>query len=666
MDRWKRLALGRALRSDARVRELTRGRSLPALSSDALSSNTYATQEILAVLAVGGFALYRFGPAIAVAVAFVFVIIVAAYRNVVREYPDGGADYRVAATNLGPAPAAVTGAALMVDFTVTLAVSVAAAMDTLLSLAPGLAPHRIGLAVATVVLLALLALRRSQVAGAVFVAGSYAFLAVVVLLGLVAAVRIMGGTELRAVSADWELASDAPGAGAALTGVALVLVVTRAFASGSIAVTGVEAVGTSVPAFRVPRGQTAAAALVLLGAVSMLLFGIITWLAFATGVRFVEDPDQLAGLAAGAPQPSLMVQIGEAVLGDAGALLVGTVTILILLAAGASAFRSFSVLSSVLAADGLLPSQFASRGDRLVFSNGILVMGALATALLWVFRANLTALIGLYVIGVFLALALGQAGMARHFGRVADAPRSAGISDADRSMARRHRWLARVAMTVAGVALLAGLVSKLGRGAWIVVVIIVALSMVMATIRSHYEEVALDLSAADVPMGAPTNPCVIALILVSRIHKPTLRAVSYARATRPTRLEAITVAVDDRDSQALQAQWQERGVPVPLRVLESPFREIARPIIAYVASLRKAEPQALVTIYIPEYVVAHWWQRLLHNQSAARLKYRLRSLPNVVVVSVPWQMAAAVQEGAPAAGVTGLTGAIPRIDDIAP
>lgn len=681
IDRLKRLTLGRALRSDARVRELSRGRSLAALTSDALSSNTYATQEILAVLAVGGFALYRFGPAIALAVGLVFVVIVAAYRNVVLQYPDGGADYRVAAANLGPDRAALTGAALLVDFSVTLAVSVAAAVDNLLSLVPQWAPHRIGIAVGVMVVLALLALRRSQVAGSIFVVGTFAFLAVVVVLGVVGLIRGLAGADLQAVSAGWELAPSAPGSGEVLTGLALVLVVTRAFASGSIAVTGVEAVGTSVPAFRAPRGPNAASALLLLGAVSMLLFGIITTLAFVTGVRYAEDPTWLVGPPPGTPQPSLMVQVGDAVLGDeVGGPLVGTVTILVLLAAGASAFRSFSVLSSVLAADGLLPRQLGLRGDRLVYSNGILLMGALAVMLLVVFRASLSALIGLYVIGVFLALTLGQAGMARHWGRIADAPRIRGYTREQRATARRGRLLARVAMTVAGLSLLAGLVAKLGRGAWLVGLVIIALTALMSVVRRHYDEVALDLAAKDVPMDTTARPSVTALILVARIHKPTLRALSYARATRPTRLEALTVAVDGRDADALQREWAERGIAVPLRVLESPFREISRPVLAYVASLRKAEPEGLLTIYLPEYVVHHWWERLLHNQSAARLKYRLRALPNVVVVSVPWQMAATGAEGAapggvtgaPAGpipgpipgGITGTTGALPTIEDV--
>jgi amino acid transporter len=535
-------------------------------------------------------------------------------------------------------------------------------VDTLVSVRPGLAEHRLALALAAVLLLALLALRRSQLGGALFVVGTYSFLGVVLLLGVVGAVRIIGGQELRAVSAQWELTAGA-GSGAALSGVALVLVVTRAFASGSLAVTGVESIGTSVPAFRPPRGENAAGALLILAGVSMLLFGTITWLAAATGVRYAEDPQRLIGLPPGAPQPALMVQIGDAVLGRGfGGALVGAVTVLILLAAGASAFRAFSVLSSVLAADGLLPHQLASRGDRLVYSNGILVMAALAALLMWVFGADLSALIGLYVIGVFLALTLGQAGMVRHWRRAAA---SAGPSAAPGRQRSARRWaaLARLATVVAGLALAAGLVSKFGRGAWLVLAIIVLLSMAMAAVRRHYDEVALELSAGDVPMSSRSRTPVTALILVSRIHKPTLRALSYARATRPTRLEALTVAVDAREAETVQREWDERGIPVPLRVLESPFREISRPVIAHVASLRKADPEGLVVIYVPEYVLGRWWHRLLHNQSAARLKFRLRSLPNVVVVSVPWQLSAALEEGAPAAGITGLTGTVPRIQD---
>ena len=661
ISRAKRLVLGRAMRSDEQRAGMTRGQALPAFASDALSSNTYATQEVLVILAVGGFSLYQFGPYIAVAVAAVFFLIVAAYRNVVRQYPSGGADYEVAATNLGARPAAVVAAAMLVDFALTLAVSVAAALDNIVSLFPALDEARIPLALLLIALLALLNLRGLGEGSRFFAYSVYVFIAAIAMLAAVAVIRMASGDELRAESADYEVASPSIG----LTGLALVLILTRAFSSGSIAVTGVESIGTAVPSFSRPRGQNAASTLVYLGITSMALFATITWLALATGVRVAEEPSQLIGLPEGQPQKTVMVQVSEAVFTNPiPVLLVTVATVLILAAAGNSAYRSFSVLSSILARDGFLPKQLLARGDRLVYSNGILLLTLAAAILVAVLGVQVNDLIQLYIVGVFLALTLGQAGMVRHWSRVMD---SSAVPVAERSRARRARWLALLTQFVTGAVLVVELLSKFTRGAWIVVIAIPVLYLMMMAVRRHYQRVTVELAAEDeIKMTLPSQ--VTALILVSRIHKPTLRAIAYARATRPTTLEAITVAVDKGEAEALVAEWQRRDIPVPLRVLESPYREINRPVIEYVARLRRQSPRHLVSIYVPEYVVAHWWERLLHNQSAARLKRRLLMFPNVVVVSVPWQLVSGESEimdqgvPPPTGGITGVTGVMPVVN----
>ncbi len=642
--RLKRLVLGRALRTEQGRVEVGRVRAISSLASDALSSNVYATQEILIVLAVGGFGLYRYGPAIAGCVVVVFAIVVLAYRHTVREYTGGGADYAVAARNLGPTPAVVVAAAMLIDFALTLSVSVAAILETLVSVLPDLYGARVGLGVGLVAVMTVLSLRGSPAIASLLHVGIYAFVVAILATTAVAAIRVLQGDTPRAVSADWELASTSSAAG-----FALLVVLARSFSSGSIAVTGVEAVGTGVPLFRRPRGANAAATLVILGVLSMALFGSITWLALVTGVRVAADDGDLIGLAPGEHQQTVVVQVAQAVFGnDLAVAALVAVTVLILLAAGLSSFRSFSVLSSVLARDGFLPRQLESRGDRLVYSNGILLLAVAAGALLWGFGARLTDLIQLYVVGVFLALTMGQAGMVRHWTRLLRARLPAD----QRAAARRARAVAVLAQwTTAGV-LAVVLVSKFTSGAWLVVLLIPLLAYGMRGVRRHYDTVAYEMAAEEQPVGAPSHD-VDALILVSRIHRPTLRAVAYARATRPSTLEAITVAVDDREAEHLTREWDARGVPVPLRVLESPFREINSPIIGYVAQLRRQAPGNLLTIYIPEYVVEHWWERLLHNQSAARLKRRLMALPDVVVVSVPWQLGAGEPDQAVPAAETG-------------
>ncbi len=624
----KRLLLGRALRTEQAASGTVR-RSLPAFSSDALSSNVYATQEILIVLAVGGTALYRYGWMVAACVAAVFLIVVTAYRSTLRHYPMGGGDYDVAKTNLGPWPAVTVASAMLIDFALTLAVSVAAILDVVVSVTPDSNSARLLIGLAVIALLALLTLRASPLVAIFLRFCSYVFVFAVVLMTVWGIVETVLGEAPRAASADWELADPQT-----LSGVALFIVLARAFSSGSVAVTGVEAVGTAVPAFQPPRGPNAAKALRTVALMWIVVFAGITWLTTVSGVQVTEDDAVLIG-AGEQPQQTVLVQLADAVFGTPMAVFgIAAATVLVLAAAGVNSYRSFSVLTSVLARDEYLPRLYASRGDRLVYSNGIITLAIGAGLALWVFDTSLTTMIQLYVVGVFLALTVGQAGMVRHWTRIAG---RAGISEPERSEARRARLIALVGQCVAGVVLVIVVVSKFLSGAWIVVLLIPLLAVMMRRVHGHYERVRYEVAASEAgPADASAN--VTALILVSRIHKPTLRALAYARATRPTAMEAVTVAVDEAEAEQLQAQWRESGIPVPLRVLPSPFREISSPVIAYVRQLSAAAPDGLLTVYVPEYVVTHWWEELLHNQSAARLKRRLMELPDVVVVTVPWQI----------------------------
>jgi amino acid transporter len=654
--RLKRLLLGRALPTEQVGQESGRLRALTAVGSDALSSNVYATQEILIILALGGFGLYVYGPAVAACVVVVFVVVVAAYRYTVREYPGGGADYEVAHHTLGPTPAVVVAAAMLIDFALTLAVSTTALIDTVLSVMPGIFPARVPLALVVIAALTLLSLRGGSTTSSVLRIGTWGFIAVIVLTAAVAAVQTIFGETPRAVSADYETTAG----GAGLAGLALLLVLARAFSSGSTAVTGVEAVGTSAPSLRRPRGEHAAAALLLIGVVSMVLFASITWLALLTGVRVTADNRDLIGLPEGDPQQTVVVQIVDAVFGSPLLVLPAVLaTVLILAAAGTSAFRSFSVLTSILARDGFLPRQLQARGDRLVYSNGIVLLGVAAGLLVWAFGARLTDLIQLYVVGVFLALAVGQLGMTRHWGRTLGRQ----VPPAERSRAQRARAVAVLGTVVTGGVLLVVLVSKFTTGAWVVVLLVPLLAVAMRAIRRHYDTVAYETAAQERAVTGVAHE-VTALILLARIHKPALRALAYARATRPTVLEAVTVSVDAQEAANLAREWDALGIPVPLVVLESPYREMHTPVVVYVRALQAAHPERLLTVYIPEFVVDHWWERLLHNQSAARLKRRLTALPDVVVITVPWQRAEDRGEEGPTVtgGVTGMTAAQPRID----
>ena len=630
-DGLKRMLVGRALRSDRLHDTLLPKRiALPVFASDALSSNAYATQEILLVLSLGGLSLYSFGPWVAVAVIVIYFTVVASYRQNVHAYPSGGGDYEVVSKNLGPNWGVLVASALLIDYVLTVAVSISAAVANLSSALPFIGLHGTWWAVGIIAVITLLNLRGIKESGALFAVPVYFFmLSIFVMIG-VAVVRLAMGNDLEAESANWDVLPEA-----SFAGFALVFVIARAFSSGTTALTGIEAVSNGVPAFRPPKSKNAATTLLLLGLISMAMFSGITWLALQTGVRITEFNRDLIGLPAGQEQKTVIVQVANAVFDNAylPVIIITFATALILALAANTAFNGFPVLGSILAKDGYLPRQLHTRGDRLAFSNGILALSGLAIILVIIYQADVTALIQLYIIGVFVSFTLSQIGMVRHWNRHLRAETDA----AERRRMKRSRIINSFGLVMTGSVLVIVLVTKFTKGAWLVVLAMPLIFLLMRSIERHYARVRAELATTDRDkMILPAR--VHALVLVSRVHKPTLRALAYARATRPTVLEAIMVNVDDDETQALQDEWERRAIPVTLKVLDSPYREITRPILSYVRALRTDNPNDLVTVYVPEYVVGNWWQAVLHNQSALRLKSRLLFSPGVMVTSVPWQL----------------------------
>ncbi len=635
-DGVKRLVVGRALRSE-RVEDtlLPKRIALPVFASDALSSNAYATQEILIVLALGGAGLFVYGPWVAAAVVMVFFIVVASYRQNVRAYPSGGGDYEVVSTNLGPRAGVFVASALLIDYVLTVAVSISAAVANLGSTIPLIEAHSVWWAVGFIVAITALNLRGVRESGSLFAIPTYAFMVCIFGLLIWAAVQQAMGVTLRAESANWTIDPDAGYTG--LAGVALIFLVARAFSSGTTALTGIEAIANGVPSFRQPKSKNAATTLLLLGLISMTMFAGITWLALSTGVKITESNDQLIGLPEGQEQKTVIVQVAAAVFTQAPflVLVIAIATALILALAANTAFNGFPVLGSILAKDGYLPRQLHTRGDRLAYSNGILALSGMAIALVVIYQADTTALIQLYIIGVFVSFTLSQIGMVRHWTRLLRTETVA------RGSMMRARVINTIGLTLTGSVLVIVLATKFTRGAWIVVVAMPLIYLLMQAIHKHYERVRNELLSADADrMTLPAR--VHAIVLVSKVHKPTMRALAYARATRPTVLEAVTVNVDPPDTERLLQDWERREIPVPLKVLASPYREITRPIVQYVKEVRSGRPLDLVTVFIPEYVVGHWWEQLLHNQSALRLKSRLLFTPGVMVTSVPWQLDSSV------------------------
>jgi amino acid transporter len=631
----KRLVVGRPLRTD-RLGEtlLSKRLALPIFASDPLSSVAYATQEILLVLALGGLTYLYLTPWLALAVIVLLTVVTVSYRQVVRAYPSGGGSYEVASRNLGRTAGLVVAAALLVDYVMTVAVSVAAGVDNIISAVPALNPHRVVLNLLFVAILTAMNLRGVRESGRTFAVPTYLFVAGVLTMVTIGLIQAAVGRAPVAESAGWTV--DAHHAG--LTGFALLLLALRAFASGCTALTGVEAISNGVPAFRPPKSENAARTLAAMGVLAITMFAGLTALALIAKVHVAEDTCDLAGFpgdcTAGA-QRTVIAQVAAAVFGgphSAGFYFMQATTALILILAANTAFNGFPLLGAILAEERFLPRQLHTRGDRLAYSNGILLLALVAGALIWAFEGSVTRLIQLYILGVFTSFTLSQAGMVRHWNRLLRTERDR----VARNRLHRSRAINGLGAVCTALVLVIVLATKFTHGAYLVVIAMPLLFLLMSAVRRHYDRVSAELEPA---LHGEILPARIhAVVLVSRLHRPALRALAFARAGRPDTLTAVTVATSPDEARTLQAGWAERGVPLPLTVLDSPYRDITGPILDYVDELRGSAPRDVVAVYIPEYVVGHWWENVLHNQSALRLKARLLFQPQVMVISVPWQL----------------------------
>ncbi|HEY2639903.1 MAG TPA: amino acid permease, partial [Streptosporangiaceae bacterium] len=537
--------------------------------------------------------------------------------------------YEVATTNLGPKVGVAVASALMVDYTLTVAVSVSAGVANLASAFPALNKYVAIIAVVVVAIIAILNLRGVRESGTAFAVPTYIFIGVVVLMIIWGFTKLALGHPLHAESDHLKIPAQST-----YTGFLLVWVLLRAFSSGCTALTGVEAISNGVPAFKPPKSKNAATTLAMLGGIAVVMFGGVTALAMASHVH----AGTLLGTRGGYVQPTVIAQVGRAVFGFSSPLfyMLQLFTALILVLAANTAFNGFPVLASILAKDGYLPRQLRTRGDRLAFSNGILLLSGFAIVLIVAFHASPTRLIQLYIVGVFVSFTCSQTGMIRHWNRLLRTTADA----ADRLRMIRSRTINTVGALVTGAVLVVVVASKFADGAWIAVAAMVVIWFTMRGIHRHYAAVALELTpdeAASITLPASN----ISIVLVSKLHRPTIRALAYAMATRPARLEAVTVDFDEDETQRLTEEWDRSLMPLPLTVITSPYREITRPVIEYVRRLRRESPRDIVTVYIPEYVLGHWYEQALHNQSALRLKARLLLERGVVVASVPYQLASA-------------------------
>ncbi len=631
------MLIGRPFRSDRLSHTLLPKRiALPVFASDAMSSVAYAPEEIFLMLSVAGLAAYAMAPWIGLAVAAVLLIVVSSYRQNVHAYPSGGGDYEVVTTNLGDTAGLVVASALMVDYVLTVAVSISSAMSNIGSAIPFVYDHKVFFAVVATLAIMAMNLRGVRESGLAFAIPTYAFIVGIACMIVWGLFRIFVLDDpLRAESAGFQMHAEH----GKVVGFALAFLVARSFSSGCAALTGVEAISNGVPAFEKPKSRNAATTLLMLGIIAVSMFMGMIVLSVQTGVQLVDDPaTQLTGAPPGYQQKTLVAQLAQVVFGSfhIGFLLIAGVTALILVLAANTAFNGFPVLGSVLAQHSYLPRQLHTRGDRLAFSNGILFLSAAAVAAVVAFRAELSALIQLYIVGVFISFTLSQIGMVRHWTRLLRTETDPRV----RRTMMRSRVVNTIGLISTGAVLIIVLVTKFLVGAWIAIVAMSALFVVMKMIRKHYDSVNHELAEQ---AAEQENEMVLpsrnhAVVLVSKLHLPTLRALAYARATRPDVLEAVTVSVDDGETRELVHQWEESDISVPLKVIASPYREITRPVLDYVKRAREESPRTVVTVFIPEYVVGHWWEQVLHNQSALRLKGRLLFMPGVMVTSVPWQL----------------------------
>ena len=585
-------------------------KGLAVFASDNISSSAYATEEIMRVVVLAGAGALALTMPITAAIVLVLAIVVLSYQQTIRAYPNGGGSYIVASDNLGRLPGLVAAGALLTDYVLTVAVSIAAGVAALTSIFPGLFDLRVVLGVGFVAMLWIGNVRGIRESATIFAIPTYIYLLAIYGLLAFGLWRAFAGTlPVYHPPPAWAAHEATQGLG--------LLLILRAFASGSVALTGTEAVSNGVPAFKPPEWRHAGAVLILMGTFFGTIFLGISFLASHLGI--IPDPTE---------HETVISQITRLLVGGGTPYhyLIQISTALLLVLAANTAFADFPRLASILGKDRFLPRQFQYRGDRLAFSFGIMVLAVVAALLIVAFQGSVTNLIPLYTVGVFVAFTLSQSGMVRHWYRL-------------RNDVRGWRW--RAAMNGAGavatglVAIIVG-AAKFALGAWIILLLIPTLILLMMAIRRHYESVetalAPDWSTARTPVAAPR-----VLVPIGRIDQASLSALAYARSISPD-VTAVHVTDDEAAAEAMKERWEREAPLVPLVILESPYRALLAPFLAYINAVERMDPGPRTTIVLSELVPRHFWESLLHNQVALRLKLRLFFRRNTVVIDVPYHL----------------------------
>jgi amino acid transporter len=610
---FKRVLLGRPIATSAASHErVSRTVGLAIFSSDAVASSAFATQEILHVLVpVAGMAALGYLTPMSLLVVALLAIVVFSYRQTIHAYPNGGGSYIVSKDNLGTLPGLVAGASLLVDYTLTVAVSIAAGTAAITSAIEPLRDHAVATSVVLLAALALANLRGLRESGRLFAPPTYGYIAIMSLLIGYGLLRTVFG-DLGPLPVNEAALNEITDNGALLGGMTLFLLM-RAFSSGAIALSGVEAISNGVPAFRPPESRHAATVLTWTGTILAVLFCGVAALAEQLRPTLSEDE-------------TILSIMGRAVFGGNNVLyfVLQFFTAAILILSANTAFADFPRLSAVIARDGFMPRQLAHRGDRLAFSNGIIALAVASAALLVAFNASVTLLVPLFAVGLFMSFTLSQAGMVVHHWR-----------------RREPHWRPGLGVNALGAAatavvLVVILVSKFTEGAWIPTLVIPVITLVFLGIHRHYDRVAEQIRTRPGDVDAVVHHTVV--VLVAGPTRPALHAVRYAQAMRPDHLFALTVVQDGERRADVQRAWDRVRIGVPLHVIEDDYRDFTVPIEAFLTRTDARWAGDTLTVVIPEFVVHRWWEHLLHNQSALMLKARLLYRRNTVVISVPWHI----------------------------
>lgn len=599
----KRWLVGLPLKTKQAAHErLSKRLALAVFSSDALSSVAYATEEILLVLILAGTAMVGYSIPLSLSIIGLLAILTMSYRQIIFEYPEGGGAYIVGKSNLGEWPGLIAAAALMIDYVLTVAVSVAAGMAAITSAVPTLLPHRETLCLVAILLVLVVNLRGVRESGQFFAVPTYIFIGAIAAMLGVGVVQILFGHAARVE----------PPPGLAATEPLTLFLLLRAFSSGCTALTGVEVISNGVSAFKPPEPKNAALTMIGMAAILGALFIGISGMAYYFGIVPKEDE-------------TVVSQIARATFGT-GPLyfLVQGSTMLILILAANSSFNGFPRLASILARDSYMPHQMSMMGDRLVFSNGVIILGVFSCLLIILFHGDTHALIPLYAVGVFLSFTISQAGMVKRW-----------------LVKKGPHWEKKLLVNGIGavttaIATLIIASTKFTHGAWIVIVLIPLLIMLFRAIRSHYKAVSEQVALAR-GHRPPLPRRNIVVLPISGVNRAVIRAVDYARS-RSGDIRAVLVDVDPEETARVEIQWAQWGCGVPLTVLPSPYRSILSSLLEYIEQLLQKDQECWVTVVIPEILPARWWQNILHNQRALMLKGALLFKDRVILTDVPYHL----------------------------